>query len=969
MEYTGENLLPGQLGEFFIALSFGAAILSAVAYFFAAQTGETSWKSLARKGFIIHGLSVFSVIGLIFYLLLTHQYEYNYIYKYSSDSMPTQYVFSAFWSGQEGSFLLWSFWHIILGGIFIWREKKWETHTMTIIMLVQVFISSMLLGVYFWDYKFGSNPFILTRELPEALGLSWTQSERYLELVFPDGRGLNPLLQNYWMTIHPPTLFLGFASTVVPFSFAIAGLWKKDLAGWIKPALPWTYFSVMILGTGILMGGAWAYESLTFGGFWAWDPVENASLVPWIVLVAGAHIMLINKHKPKSLFSAFLFILLSFIFVLYSTFLTRSGILGDSSVHSFVESGILPQLLVYLLFFLGLSVYFLNQKAEHRKVYLWSCVAFLVLGILFYVFDSEAVRFEHAPAGFVVLFVIISLVYLVIAYTKSFRNNEDEPVMSREFWMFIGGLVLFLSAMQITFWMSIPVANEVTSAFRPAFQELATATTPEAKPGMMNPSGWSIFEGLAKGNFSIGADVVNTYNRWQIPFVLLITLFIGFSQFLKWGKTDSKKWFRQLLLSIVVSAIATLTIILLGFRDATYFSNYFLLFSSIFCVVANTDFLFRILKGNIKKGGAAIAHVGFGLLILGALYSQSQQDVISKTSGTDISALSRESNSISSQNDQLMYLGDTLVMGDYMTSYTGYDTDGRNAYYHIDYYSQQPNSYAKDDVVFHMVTGQPTFFIAKDDHQASASLVEDIDPETGQWFQLPVPTEKQLDRAEEWKAFKPKEKLFTLSPRLQLNETFGNANEPDTKHYLDKDLFTYLKFAQTEKVFADTLGYLKPQKLDLFIGDTLSLSAGIFILDSVQTASEDIKKNFLPTDLVLTNHFRFVSEEIDTLLKANFLVRGNQAIGETIFLEKERIIIRIEKNIPKADKFGRQVMNASIEYTQHKDNFADFIVMRAIVFPQINILWIGCIIMIIGTVIAIIERRRTNRISRPVSKL
>ncbi len=267
-----------------------------------------------------------------------------------------------------------------------------------------------------------------------------------------------------------------------------------------------------------------------------------------------------------------------------------------------------------------------------------------------------------------------------------------------------------------------------------------------------------------------------------------------------------------------------------------------------------------------------------------------------------------------------------------------------------------------------MVTGQPTFFIAKEDHIASGSFVEDMNTETGKWFPLPVPTESQLEISEEWKGFKAKDKLFTLSPRLQLNETFGNANEPDTKHYLGKDLFTYLKFAQTEKVFADSLGYLTPQKLDLLEGDTLSLSGGLIILDSIRTAPEEIKKNFLPTDIVLTNHFRFVSEEKDSLLTANFLVRGNQAIGETLFLEKERIIVRIEKNIPKADKFGRQLITSSIEYTQHKDNFADFIVMRAIVFPQINVLWIGCIIMIIGTIIAIIERRRVNRKTSAASK-
>ena len=140
------------------------------------------------------------------------------------------------------------------------------------------------------------------------------------------------------MVIHPPVLFLGFASTIVPFAYAIAGLWKKDHS-WTKPALPWSLFSTAILGTGIMMGAAWAYESLTFGGYWAWDPVENASLVPWLVMVSGFHTLLIYNATGHSLRATYMFFLLSFLFVLYATFLTRSGILGLSSVHAFTEEG------------------------------------------------------------------------------------------------------------------------------------------------------------------------------------------------------------------------------------------------------------------------------------------------------------------------------------------------------------------------------------------------------------------------------------------------------------------------------------------------------------------------------------------------------------------------------------------------------------------------------------------------------
>jgi cytochrome c-type biogenesis protein CcmF len=193
----------------------------------------------------------------------------------------------------------------------------------------------MLLGVFIFDYRIGSNPFLLLREHPEFSNLPFVKIPTYLQNL--DGRGLNPLLQNYWMTIHPPTLFLGFASTLIPFAYAIAGLWKKRYAAWLKPAIPWTFFGVMILGTGILMGGAWAYESLSFGGFWAWDPVENASLVPWLTFVGGAHVMLVARARNHSIGAAAILNIATFILILYSTFLTRSGILGDTSVHAFTD--------------------------------------------------------------------------------------------------------------------------------------------------------------------------------------------------------------------------------------------------------------------------------------------------------------------------------------------------------------------------------------------------------------------------------------------------------------------------------------------------------------------------------------------------------------------------------------------------------------------------------------------------------
>src|SRR5205085_11879234 len=201
-------------------------------------------------------------------------------------------------------------------------------------------------------------PFLLLRELgmldnaPAFKDLeTGALRQDYLTMI-KDGSGLNQLLQNYWMVIHPPILFLGFASTIVPFAYSIAGLWKKDFGGWTKGAMPWSLFSGGILGLGIMMGAAWAYESLTFGGYWAWDPVENASLVPWLVMVAGLHTNLIFRSSGYSLKSTYAFYILSFLLILYSTFLTRSGVLGDTSLLAFTDLGMNVELYLFLdLFF------------------------------------------------------------------------------------------------------------------------------------------------------------------------------------------------------------------------------------------------------------------------------------------------------------------------------------------------------------------------------------------------------------------------------------------------------------------------------------------------------------------------------------------------------------------------------------------------------------------------------------------
>jgi cytochrome c-type biogenesis protein CcmF len=422
--FIGETLWLGHLGQFFILLSFFMSGLSAVAYFLGEWKKEDekgAWKNLGRIAFTIHGISVLSIFGLLFLMILNHKFEYYYAWRHSSTTLPLKYMVSCFWEGQEGSFLLWQFWHFVLGLIIIKTAKKWENGTMFFLSCAQLVIGSMLLGIYLFGHRIGVNPFMLLRhEMQEA---PIFQRPEYLSFI-KDGNGLNALLQNYWMVIHPPILFLGFASTTIPYCLAMTALWRRDYAGWVPKTIPWSVFSLSILGTGIIMGGAWAYESLSFGGFWAWDPVENASLVPWLMVVAGLHGLLIYKHTKQSIHLSFIFIILGFLLVLYSTFLTRSGILGESSVHAFTDEGLGWQLVVM-----------------------------------------------------VALFVIPALVLYLFRLRDIPSQKKEEEFLSREFWMFIGSLFLLVSAVLITFTTSIPVWNKaiVTPLFKTSLAAPADA--------------------------------------------------------------------------------------------------------------------------------------------------------------------------------------------------------------------------------------------------------------------------------------------------------------------------------------------------------------------------------------------------------------------------------------------------------------------------------------------------------------
>ena len=243
--------------------------------------------------------------------IFADDFSISYVASYSSRELPTVYKISAFWAGQQGSFLLWLLFHAIAALILIRSTDRAS------------------LGVYFF-----------LQSLLTVLTLSKSPFDPSEVIPF-DGAGLNPLLQDFWMAIHPPIIFLGYSLLAVPISLSVGTLLRDpNSKAWLESARRWTLIAWAMLGAGIFVGGYWAYKVLGWGGYWGWDPVENSSLVPWLLSAVLLHLINLSKTKPAVLVSAHAAAIFAYSMVIYGTFLTRSGLLGDFSVHSFAGTSI-----------------------------------------------------------------------------------------------------------------------------------------------------------------------------------------------------------------------------------------------------------------------------------------------------------------------------------------------------------------------------------------------------------------------------------------------------------------------------------------------------------------------------------------------------------------------------------------------------------------------------------------------------
>jgi len=457
------------LGTFALQLAWCLALYSIVACAYGARGAKGEFVASGRRAALAVFGCVAAAVAIMLHALITRDLQVEYVASYSSSTLPLQYTVAALWGGMAGSLLLWLF--ILNLSSTIVHVQNRDRHRL---LMPYVTATLMTISLFFLS--------LLVFVVPAFRRLPFAPSE---------GSDLNPLLQNYWMMIHPPSLYAGYVTVSVPFAFCIAALVTGQLGdAWIRSTRRWTLFAWFFLTLGNVFGGAWAYEVLGWGGYWAWDPVENAAFMPWLVMTAFLHSVMIQEKKDMLKVWNVSLIILAFALTIFGTFLTRSGVI--SSVHSFTQSGLGPFFLWFLAGALAVAVGLviwrlpLLRSQNQLESFFSREAAFLfnnliLLGICFTVFwgtifpvISEWVRgvkitvgppfFNrvNAPLGLSLLF--LTGIGPIIAWRRATPRNLQRNFAGPLAFGFASGLALFALGMrQLAGLVSFSLCSFVTA--------------------------------------------------------------------------------------------------------------------------------------------------------------------------------------------------------------------------------------------------------------------------------------------------------------------------------------------------------------------------------------------------------------------------------------------------------------------------------------------------------------------------
>ena len=408
-------------GRITLFVAFLVALYAIIAAAYGARRGDDRWVRSARNAIVIVCPLVALACGLIITALVTGDFSIAYVTQVSSRGMPTYLKITALWGGQAGSLL---FWNLLLS-VFTaaamlskWREQK-ELMPYVIIVLGMVQLFFLLIS------GFVESPFVRNVTIPA------------------DGNGLNPLLRHPGMIIHPPMLYLGFVGLTIPYAFAMAALMSNQMGdNWIKTTRRWTLVAWLFLSLGLILGGRWAYDVLGWGGYWGWDPVENASLMPWLAGTAFLHsVMIQEKMRMFKMWNMFL-VVITFLLVILGTFVVRSGVI--SSVHSFAQSAIGPFFFGFMAFMFIFSIVWIAIRHESLRT------------------ENHLVSYLSREAAFLynnfLIIAILAVVFLFTYYpiiSELFTGEKGfvgPPVYERALAPLFAALVLLMGVAPLTMW-------------------------------------------------------------------------------------------------------------------------------------------------------------------------------------------------------------------------------------------------------------------------------------------------------------------------------------------------------------------------------------------------------------------------------------------------------------------------------------------------------------------------------------
>lgn len=361
------ELALAEIGYTSLLISFFLTLYAAGAAFFAARRNRADWFASARNALFATGALTTLAVVILEWALITHQFRFEYVALQTSRAQPLLYNISALWGGQEGSLLFWA-WLLAVFTIIVLIQNRDKNRELMPYVIAGLAVAQ---GFFLALLTLATDPaqtgfIILTPFTRDPLNALVGNPFRLLDFTPRDGQGLNPLLQNPGMFIHPVTQYLGYVGFTIPFAFAMAALFTRRLSdAWIRTTRRWTLVAWLFLSLGLLFGMQWAYMELGWGGYWGWDAVENASLMPWLTGTAYLHSVMIQERRGMLKVWNLVLVMLTFGLSILGTFITRSGII--QSVHAFGVSSLGPWFLAFLGVTLLSFLYLLFNRMNHLK--------------------------------------------------------------------------------------------------------------------------------------------------------------------------------------------------------------------------------------------------------------------------------------------------------------------------------------------------------------------------------------------------------------------------------------------------------------------------------------------------------------------------------------------------------------------------------------------------------------------------